>query len=177
MTDIHIIGLKIGLKRHKFVSLWPIILCFCVFRNAPVTTFYKSSLLVTTFKKSSLNMMRYFFLSSTTFSYVMSDHIQHCHNLIKWQLSWRVKRLTQSELNSPDYRWADSLARTVATHPAKKQDICFLLNHHPTKPNNIDWFRTRAQHQLLKSQPFSKTDGAVSEATYVTRHARYLVLA
>jgi hypothetical protein len=38
MTDIHIIGLKIGLKRHKFVSLRPIFLCLCVLRNAPLPT-------------------------------------------------------------------------------------------------------------------------------------------
>ena len=37
MTDIHIIGLKIWLKRHKFVSLRPIFLCLCVFRNAPLS--------------------------------------------------------------------------------------------------------------------------------------------
>jgi hypothetical protein len=37
MTDIHRIGLKIGLKRHKFVSLSPIFLCICVLRNAPLS--------------------------------------------------------------------------------------------------------------------------------------------
>ena len=37
MTNIHTIGLKIGLKRHKFVSLRPIFLCLCVFRNAPLS--------------------------------------------------------------------------------------------------------------------------------------------
>ena len=34
MTDIHIIGLKIGLKRHEFVSNRRIISCLSVFRNA-----------------------------------------------------------------------------------------------------------------------------------------------
>ncbi len=36
MTNIHIIGLQIGLKRHKFVSKRRIILCLCVFRNDPM---------------------------------------------------------------------------------------------------------------------------------------------
>ncbi len=36
-TDIHIIGLEIGLKRHTFVSKRRIIFCLYVFRDAPLS--------------------------------------------------------------------------------------------------------------------------------------------